>query len=711
MATLGELGFLTDEISAEDGNAYFEQAATIAGKHFNWADLRQSDTNRYERGEPKWRLAIGLLFQKRGRAALVGKDLDGASRLLSEALLFHMHLPETRDLSFETAKDLFFLAEAYFEKKDLTSALMYLQIAEQIGTKLRTPEIHWVYARLGRVYAELGESETARQYYQRGLELLESIQGEQRLHEFKVAVFGGAIYAYWGFVEFLFDLNQKRDDVQLIYDAFHYNERGRARVFLEMLGNARARYRADQQNLVSKQDDGLEQVAKIHQRLRDPKLDSKTEIELLDELTRIRDLRRNAQPATASRQENYALPRPVTGPQLQAVLDSDSVVLEYAPVSQQTLLWAITKDQFKAYKLEDNEGAVLVQQYLRTLHAPLVGADEIQKHIDLGKRLYQILVEPAEEIIRNKRHLIIIPAGLLSYVPFETLIAPATNRDLSEQQYLLRKFEITYAPSASILVAQRTNPETNRKGQQFPLVAFGDPIYREGKRYPNAGIQDAKLENMALRGFGFRRLEFSGDEVRRIAQIWGIDQNSEHINLRDKATVERLRKMDLTKYRIVHFAAHAVLGDEVKRIVQPALIFSQPAEGETTESVLQFSDILGLRLNADLVVLSACDTGLGKLRDGEGIIGLTRAFFYAGASSTVVSLWKVEDQSTSLLMERFYQNLKRGLSKSEALRQAKLDIMRSTVELKAIGMHQDLASPFYWAPFILVGDWGPIQTN
>ncbi|HKZ02954.1 MAG TPA: CHAT domain-containing protein, partial [Pyrinomonadaceae bacterium] len=454
-----------------------------------------------------------------------------------------------------------------------------------------------------------------------------------------------------------------------------------------------------------------EQVAKIHQRLRDPKLDSKTEIELLDELTRVRDLRRKAQPVTASRQENYASPRPVTGPQLQAVLDSDSVVLEYAPVSQQTLLWAITKDQFKAYKLEDKEGAVLIQQYLRTLHAPLVGADEIRNHIDLGRRLYRMLVEPAAEIIRDKRHLIIVPAGLLSYLPFESLNVPGNEKSLSDVQYLINKFEITYAPSASVLVAQRTNPEANRKGKRFPLVAFGDPIYGAEEPSSVADIQETKIENLALRGLDLRRLEFSGDEVLRIAQIWDVNPNSEHINLRDKATVDRLRKMDLTKYRIVHFAAHAVLADEVKRVLQPALLLSQTGHNETTANRLQFSDILGLELNADLVVLSACDTALGQLKNGEGIVGLTRAFLYAGASSTVVSLWKVEDQSTSFLMERFYQYLKRGLSKTEALRQAKLATMRSTIDLKATGMRQDLASPFFWAPFILVGDWGPIQAN
>ena len=144
---------------------------------------------------------------------------------------------------------------------------------------------------------------------------------------------------------------------------------------------------------------------------------------------------------------------------------------------------------------------------------------------------------------------------------------------------------------------------------------------------------------------------------------------------------------------------------------QPALVLSQTGSDEKSRGLLQFSDILELRLNAELVVLSACETGLGELHQGEGIIGLTRAFIYAGASSAVVSLWKVEDQSTSLLMEHFYRELKSGKNKADALRQAKLSLLQAQVELKALGTKQSLAAPFYWAPFILVGDWGPIREN
>jgi CHAT domain-containing protein len=135
----------------------------------------------------------------------------------------------------------------------------------------------------------------------------------------------------------------------------------------------------------------------------------------------------------------------------------------------------------------------------------------------------------------------------------------------------------------------------------------------------------------------------------------------------------------------------------------PHLDLSQ--QGVMATGLLDFSDILELRLNADLVVLSACNTHLGALRQGEGIVGLTRAFLYAGASSSVVSLWKVEDQATSIFMEKFYRRLKRGDNKVEALRRAKMEMLKTSVEHKGLGQRVSLASPFFWAAFILVGDW------
>jgi CHAT domain-containing protein len=166
-----------------------------------------------------------------------------------------------------------------------------------------------------------------------------------------------------------------------------------------------------------------------------------------------------------------------------------------------------------------------------------------------------------------------------------------------------------------------------------------------------------------------------------------------------------VEQLDLTQYRILHFATHAVVGDEVKWISQPALILSPEGAGKGDDGVLKMAEIFNLRLNADLVVLSACETARGEMSRGEGIVGLTSAFLFAGSDSVVASLWNVNDESTSLFMEHFYTALKEGLTKAEALRKARCELMQMRIKENATSEEESLASPYFWAPFILVGGW------
>ncbi len=244
---------------------------------------------------------------------------------------------------------------------------------------------------------------------------------------------------------------------------------------------------------------------------------------------------------------------------------------------------------------------------------------------------------------------------------------------------------MTYAPSASGLVALEKNHNLHRAkdSSQSPLLAFGDP---------------APLPE------GFERLPHAAEEVQKVAGILGSPLSSAAVNLQEKATKKRLREMDLSRYHILHFATHAILSDPGKRITQPSLVLSVAGAESPHDSFLQMGEIFNLRLNADLVVLSACDTGGGNVYRGEGIVGLTRAFMYAGTPSLVASLWKVSDQSTSPLMEFFYRYLQEGKSKAEALQQAKRELMQSSVWNEQLQDTLPLfSSPCFWAPFILIG--------
>lgn len=212
----------------------------------------------------------------------------------------------------------------------------------------------------------------------------------------------------------------------------------------------------------------------------------------------------------------------------------------------------------------------------------------------------------------------------------------------------MKDYTVTYAPSASVLVTLEKNRDKRRQEKapvQAPLLAFGDPLYEAAPepRTVALNVRGAYEE----RGGGFQRLKYSAKEVEKIAEVYGISSPSDAVNLREKVTEKNVREVNLTRYRILHFATHAILSDEVKWITQPALVLSLAGTDDTYGGFLQMGEIFNLRLNADLVVLSACDTGKGKLLRGEGIVGLTRAFMYAGTPSVVASLWKVNDESTS----------------------------------------------------------------
>ena len=742
LAALGESGFLTGEASSEGSGNYFEEGqklvasligidpfvrlSTAEGKTFSQDELNNIFREWREKLpmlKPEHRMAAGTLYQKWGRTLLEGNEPQAAQVMLLPAFEYHAILPPltaaqgNREIAIELAKDAYFLGEAFRQNGHHATALEYFRLVEQIGSSLRTPEIHFAFSGLARTYADLGRIPEAATYYRKGIEVLESIQGQQGTEDIKMGVFAGAVYSYRGFLRLLVNLSKKTNDERSLRESFEYNERMRARVFLDIV--ARSKTSRANKNTPSSQDEMRRSIAQIHHRLQSPQLEPSEQIRLLAQIENLREkwrtLQREIVPQNP-RQSEVLAAQPTTIASVQAALDADTVLLEYMTAHDGSILWAITKTQIKAYTLARAELQETLEKYLKTLRQPLIGADEVSSHVELGRKMYRELLGPADELLRGRKHIIVAADGPLHYLPFEALIIdPAETPSkritrVADISYLVKQYQVTYVPSASVLVAQQSGQQLNKPQAELPLLAFGDPVY--GNSNPQSlDIRPGKTTNLALRDQNLTRLEFSGEEVRRIARVLGVSPDSEHINLQDKATVERLRSTDLSRYRVLHFAAHAILGDQVKTLSQPALVLTRPPGNDIEGGLLQFSDILDLKLNADLVVLSACETGLGRLRDGEGIVGLTRAFLYAGASSAVVSLWKVEDQSTSLLMERFYQNLKRGLSKAEALRQAKLDIMRSSIDLKATGMRQDLASPFYWAPFILVGDWGPIQTN
>jgi CHAT domain-containing protein len=224
------------------------------------------------------------------------------------------------------------------------------------------------------------------------------------------------------------------------------------------------------------------------------------------------------------------------------------------------------------------------------------------------------------------------------------------------------------------------------------LLALGDPAYDRSAASPEgSGELEVRGAFGGSEPWKLRRLAYSRDEVTRIAKLYPPGRAD--LLLGEDATETNLKSDGkLSKYRIVHLAAHGLLNESRPQF--SGLVVSRPPGSSAEDGLLQVYEIFNLELDAELVVLSACETGLGKEIHGEGIVGLTRAFLYAGASSVVVSLWKVADASTAELMVRFHEHLSRtGSSRTEALRRAQLDLIGNGA----------FAHPYYWAPFVLVG--------
>jgi CHAT domain-containing protein len=279
--------------------------------------------------------------------------------------------------------------------------------------------------------------------------------------------------------------------------------------------------------------------------------------------------------------------------------------------------------------------------------------------------LYQLLVAPIEQQLTGKEDLVLILDGILYYLPFETLI---TGRN----RLLMEDFRISYAPSATIWV----NLRKKAKGRNTKeLVAFADPLL--------------SIERNLV------PLRYTRKEVEGIASLY--PQNSREVFMAAEATEEKFKKERNLDCKILHFATHALINEDFPR--RSGVVLSSSANGEA-DGVLQMHEIWNLDLNTELVVLSACQTGLGKLVRGEGMVSLMRAFFYAGTRNVVVSLWNVDDNSTADLMKQFYVHMKQGKGVAESLRLAKLNMIENAKDGSGFAAFED---PYYWSPFILVG--------
>jgi CHAT domain-containing protein/Tfp pilus assembly protein PilF len=384
-------------------------------------------------------------------------------------------------------------------------------------------------------------------------------------------------------------------------------------------------------------------------------------------------------------------PEPLPASRIQHLLNGDTVLLEYFLGEEIAVVWAVTRERVEARRLarSSSEIAVLVEQVRRGLERSSASTLRVFKRA--ARELSEILLAPVEDVLGETERLLIAPDGALYYLAFEVLLTknPA-SLPLADLPYLLQRATVTYVPSASVLDQLAGPGQAPEDGERLDFVAYADPLTHGGAP---AG-DPVRSGLLGERRLALPSLEGTREEVTRIAKLYPEDRVM--LYLGSDATEENVGgNPDLARARRVHIATHGLIDEE-----QPGLSSLFLSRGAGSDGLLQVHEIFDLELSADLVVLSACNTALGRQVRGEGLVGLSRAFLYAGTSSLVVSLWPVTDSAAPDVMVPFYRNLDAGDDKAEALRRAKLDALRG-----------GRSHPHYWAPFILVGRPDPIAPS
>ncbi|MEM9208290.1 MAG: CHAT domain-containing protein, partial [Pseudomonadota bacterium] len=506
------------------------------------------------------------------------------------------------------------------------------------------------------------------------------------------AIFLASRAEYYGFlIDALMDAASRTtsaDAATYILTALEVSERARARSTADLLNEAAVDLGASiDPDIRSQQITLTERLAEKHyqrSQMLETGADGDSVAAIVAEIGEIRaeiDVLESGSRLKNPVQEAMIQPQVMTAAQVQSAIGPDVVLLQYWLGNSQSYLWAVTEEALHGFKLP---GRRQIEADARKAYDRLSrgGAAEFE---DLLSELSKTLIQPAEEQIAGAKTVVVAADGALQYLPFAAFTISAGVR-------LIDTHRVVSVPSMTVIETLNRGPG-NRHVPTRTLAAIGDPVFSiEDPRYQHLENDDVPAGG-ASAASGFDRLPFSGLEVEQIAGL--VPEASRLIATGLDANVAAISGARLMDYRYVHFATHGVI-DTTEPALSSLILSQWDGAGEASEPFLRLADIFALDLNAEVVVLSACDTALGRDIRGEGLIGLTQGFFYAGTEAVVASLWKVSDRATSELMAQFYANmLTEGQAPAEALRNAQASMARN----------RRWRNPYFWSGFVYQGGW------
>ncbi|HEX9731838.1 MAG TPA: CHAT domain-containing protein [Thermoanaerobaculia bacterium] len=647
-------------------------------------------------------LNLGMVARERGEWELAAEHLRRALDL------YEAHAPGGLLAALASTQ----LGSVARARGEAESAAAHLRRAVEVTATLAPGSLFESEAlqALGELHRSEGRPRLALEAFERAVAALESqvdkLGGSQDSH-------GRFLGRRRGAYDQAIDLRLELGDAAA---AFHLVERSRAQSFLALLAtrdlvpeDLPADLERRRRRLGLDYDHLLERLGDLS-----PRRDAGEIGRLRDEMAlvrarqeEVRSLLRQASPRLAAARD----PRPLTWREARAALGPGTAMLLYAVGPERTHLFVVRPgSELLTATVPRGEEALRgeVAAFRDAIAAAAQGAVGTARSFrDLGAHLYATLIAPAEDALADAERILLVPDGPLHLLPFRAL----GHFTGGGYRYLVEWKPIHSALSATVyaeLTGSRGRPHGSRPRDSRPaLAAFGDPVYPgEASPGPAATAAALRLRSVTERRGGWSPLPSTRREVQGVAALYPEDLTEVYLGA--AATEERVKAVSERDPRTLHFATHGFVDD--RSPLDSGLVLSVPERlaEDRDNGLLQSWEVLeSLRLDADLVVLSGCETGRGEIRGGEGLIGLTRAFQIAGARSVVATSWQVEDAVTAELMIRFHRHLRSGKPKDEALRAAQLELIRGPIRVDDGGggrVEKDASTPYFWAAFELTGD-------
>ena len=661
-------------------------------------------------------VAAGLSFEYLGRVHIDLGDYAAGLQHLQSALKIYTKTGNPKEIYRVRA----LLGQAYDRQGLVANAKLHYSDAVAGFNKLedRVNEAAVSYA-LGQLELKQRNYDEASRYLQQSIAITENVRRVSTSSDLTTAFSATVQERYEAYIECLMKKHEQQPAAGFAITAFETSELARARTLSELLLAAQtslppgvdpklaARQRSLQQTLRLKENDKISFLAR--------KASNDQLKALEEETTRLEAEYKKVNDTIRSRFSSYdKISRPTAWNlreiQEKILSDDDSVLLEYSLGLENSYVWTITRSEFKSYNLPPHKVIEEAAQRVYKLLSTSPATDDETELTQAIAALSKLVLAPVASSLKKPR-IIVVADGVLNYVPFQLL-----TLSHSAAEPLISNYEVINVPSATIL-GQLRDEKQQRRPKSKVLAAFGDPVFaanyaqfkdstagelasaqktdgteRWQRAWRNVEIHADKLDPSVI-----QPLPYSKYELKDLSELAG---RGSFVARGFDASRQMLETIDLSKYSILHFATHGLL-DPKRPELSGFFLSMVDAAGRPQDGFITIDDVYRLEAPVDLVVLSACRTALGKDVRGEGLVGLTRGFMYAGASSVVASLWKVDDEATAELMKYFYANmLQKGMRPAEALRAAQ----------NTLRQNPHWQSPHYWAGFTLQGEFNhPIR--